>query len=134
RHCVAVIGDGAMTAGMAYEALNHGGEVENDILVILNENEMSISPNVGALTKMLIKIVSGRTYNRMREQSKRMMRRTSWLWRFLSRWEIRTKGMYVPNILFQELGFHLLAPIHVHSTQQLVHTLKVGTDIKGPKL
>jgi len=82
RQCVAVIGDGAMTAGMAYEALNHGGEVDNDILVILNENEMSISPNVGALTKMLIKIVSGRTYNRMREKSKRMMRRNSWLWRF----------------------------------------------------
>ena len=134
RHCVAVIGDGAMTAGMAYEALNHGGEVENDILVILNENEMSISPNVGALTKMLIKIVSGRTYNRMREQSKRMMRRNSWLWRFLSRWEIHTKGMFVPNTLFEELGFHHLGPIDGHSTEQLVNTLKVAKDIKGPKL
>ncbi|MCX7546215.1 1-deoxy-D-xylulose-5-phosphate synthase [Marinicella gelatinilytica] len=134
RQCVAVIGDGAMTAGMAYEALNHGGEVDNDILVILNENEMSISPNVGALTKMLIKIVSGRTYNRMREQSKRMMRRNSWLWRFLSRWEIHTKGMFVPNTLFEELGFHHLGPIDGHDTEQLVNTLKVAKDIKGPKL
>jgi len=134
RQCVAVIGDGAMTAGMAYEALNHGGEVDNDILVILNENEMSISPNVGALTKMLIKIVSGRTYNRMREKSKRMMRRNSWLWRFLSRWEIHTKGMFVPNTLFEELGFHHLGPIDGHNTEQLVNTLKVAKDIKGPKL
>ena len=134
RQCVAVIGDGAMTAGMAYEALNHGGEVDNDILVILNENEMSISPNVGALTKMLIKIVSGRTYNRMREKSKRMMRRNSWLWRFLSRWEIHTKGMFVPNTLFEELGFHHLGPIDGHDTEQLVNTLKVAKDIKGPKL
>ncbi|KAA3641619.1 MAG: 1-deoxy-D-xylulose-5-phosphate synthase, partial [Proteobacteria bacterium] len=134
RQCVAVIGDGAMTAGMAYEALNHGGDVDNDILVILNENEMSISPNVGALTKMLIKIVSGRTYNRMREKSKRMMRRNSWLWRFLSRWEIHTKGMFVPNTLFEELGFHHLGPIDGHNTEQLVNTLQVAKDIKGPKL
>lgn len=134
REVVAVIGDGAMTAGMAYEALNHGGELDTNMLVVLNENEMSISPNVGALTKMLIKIVSGRTYNRMREKSKRIMRRGSWLWKFMSRWEEHTKGMFVPNTLFEELGFHHLGPIDGHDVNQLVEKLEVAKEIKGPKL
>lgn len=134
REVVAVIGDGAMTAGMAYEALNHGGELDTNMLVVLNENEMSISPNVGALSRMLIKIVSGRTYNRMREKSKRIMRRGSWLWKFLSRWEEHAKGMFVPNTLFEELGFHHLGPIDGHDVNQLVETLEVAKEIKGPKL
>ncbi|MCB1581677.1 MAG: 1-deoxy-D-xylulose-5-phosphate synthase [Marinicella sp.] len=134
REVVAVIGDGAMTAGMAYEALNHGGELDTNMLVVLNENEMSISPNVGALTRMLIKIVSGRTYNRMREKSKRWMRRGSWLWRFLSRWEEHTKGMFVPNTLFEELGFHHLGPIDGHDVDQLVEKLEIAKEINGPKL
>jgi len=134
REVVAVIGDGAMTAGMAYEALNHGGELDPNLLVVLNENEMSISPNVGALSRMLIKIVSGRTYNRMREKSKRIMRRGSWLWKFLSRWEEHAKGMFVPNTLFEELGFHHLGPIDGHDVNQLVNTLEVAKEIKGPKL
>lgn len=134
REVVAVIGDGAMTAGMAYEALNHGGELDTNMLVVLNENEMSISPNVGALAKMLIKIVSGRTYNRMREKSKRIMRRGSWLWKFMSRWEEHAKGMFVPNTLFEELGFHHLGPIDGHNVDQLVEKLEVAKEIKGPKL
>lgn len=134
RHVVAVIGDGAMTAGMAYEALNHGGELNTDMLVILNENEMSISPNVGALSRMLIKIVSGRAYNKMREKSKRIMRRGSWLWRFISRWEEHTKGMLIPNTLFEELGFHHLGPIDGHDVNRLIQTLEITKDIKGPKL
>ncbi len=134
REVVAVIGDGAMTAGMAYEALNHGGELDTNMLVVLNENEMSISPNVGALSRMLIKIVSGRTYNRMREKSKRIMRRGSWLWKFISRWEEHTKGMFVPNTLFEELGFHHLGPIDGHNVEQLVDKLEVAKEIKGPKL
>ncbi|MCX7553862.1 1-deoxy-D-xylulose-5-phosphate synthase [Marinicella sp. S1101] len=134
RDVVAVIGDGAMTAGMAYEALNHGGELDTNMLVVLNENEMSISPNVGALSRMLIKIVSGRTYNRMREKSKRIMRRGSWLWKFMSRWEEHTKGMFVPNTLFEELGFHHLGPIDGHDVGQLVEKLEVAKEIKGPKL
>ncbi len=134
REVVAVIGDGAMTAGMAYEALNHGGELDTNMLVVLNENEMSISPNVGALARMLIKIVSGRTYNRMREKSKRIMRRGSWLWKFISRWEEHTKGMFVPNTLFEELGFHHLGPIDGHDVEQLVEKLEIAKDIKGPKL
>ncbi|WP_395377169.1 1-deoxy-D-xylulose-5-phosphate synthase [Marinicella sp. W31] len=134
KQVVAVIGDGAMTAGMAYEALNHGGELDTDMLVILNENEMSISPNVGALSRMLIKIVTGRAYNKMREKSKRIMRRGSWLWRFISRWEEHAKGMLIPNTLFEELGFHHLGPIDGHDTQKLIQTLEVAKDIKGPKL
>jgi len=134
REVVAVIGDGAMTAGMAYEALNHGGDLDTNMLVVLNENEMSISPNVGALTRMLIKIVSGRTYNRMREKSKRFMRRGSWLWKFMSRWEEHTKGMFVPNTLFEELGFHHLGPIDGHNVELLVEKLEVAKEIKGPKL
>ena len=133
RKSIAVIGDGAMTAGMAFEALNHGGELAPDVLVILNENEMSISPHVGYLTKMLAKIVSGRLYNRMREHSKRIMRRNSWLWRFLARWEEHAKGMVMPNTLFEELGFHYLGPIDGHDIDQLVKTLQVIRSMKGPK-
>ena len=88
RRCVAVIGDGAMTAGMAYEALNHGGDLDRNLLVILNENQMSISPNVGALTKMLGRLMSGPTVTGIRERSKSMMRRDSRAWRFMSRWEV----------------------------------------------
>ncbi len=85
RKIVAVIGDGAMTAGMAFEALNHGGDVEPDMLVILNDNGMSISENVGATTKMLARLMASRTLNRVREHGKKMMKRGSFLWRFVKR-------------------------------------------------
>ncbi len=133
RKTIAVIGDGAMTAGMAFEALNHGGELEPDMLVVLNENEMSISPNVGAFARMLIKIVSGRFYNKMREKSKRIMKRDSWLWKFMSRWEEHTKGMLIPSTLFEELGFLYFGPIDGHDTNQLVRTLQTIKETKGPK-
>jgi len=133
RKSIAVIGDGAMTAGMAFEALNHGGEIEPDMLVILNENEMSISPNVGAFARMLIKIVSGRFYNKMRETSKRIMKRDSWLWKFMSRWEEHTKGMLIPSTLFEELGFLYFGPIDGHDVNQLVRTLQTINETKGPK-
>ncbi|VAW33822.1 1-deoxy-D-xylulose 5-phosphate synthase [hydrothermal vent metagenome] len=133
RKSIAVIGDGAMTAGMAFEALNHGGEIEPDMLVVLNENEMSISPNVGAFARMLIKIVSGRFYNKMREKSKRIMKRDSWLWKFMSRWEEHTKGMLIPSTLFEELGFLYFGPIDGHDVNQLVKTLQIIKETKGPK-
>ena len=133
RKSIAVIGDGAMTAGMAFEALNHGGEIEPDMLVILNENEMSISPNVGAFARMLIKIVSGRFYNKMRETSKRIMKRDSWLWKFMSRWEEHTKGMLIPSTLFEELGFLYFGPIDGHDVNQLVRTLQTIKETEGPK-
>ncbi len=133
RKSIAVIGDGAMTAGMAFEALNHGGELESDMLVVLNENEMSISPNVGAFSRMLIKIVSSRFYNKMRESSKRIMKRDSWLWKFMSRWEEHTKGMLIPSTLFEELGFLYFGPIDGHDVNQLVKTLQTIKATKGPK-
>jgi 1-deoxy-D-xylulose-5-phosphate synthase len=133
RKSIAVIGDGAMTAGMAFEALNHGGDIEADMLVVLNENEMSISPNVGAFSRMLVKIVSGRFYNKMRETSKRIMKRDSWLWKFMSRWEEHTKGMLIPSTLFEELGFLYFGPIDGHDVNQLVKTLQTIKETKGPK-
>ncbi|MGN6520275.1 MAG: 1-deoxy-D-xylulose-5-phosphate synthase [Dokdonella sp.] len=134
RKVVAVIGDGAMTAGMAFEALNHGGDVEADLLVILNDNQMSISENVGALTKMLARLMASRTLNNIRERGKQMMRRGGFLWRFAKRWEEHAKGMFVPSTLFEELGFHYTGPIDGHDLPQLVSTLRTLRDLKGPQL
>ncbi len=134
RKCVAVIGDGAMTAGMAYEALNHGGDADTDILVVLNENQMSISPNVGALTKMLGRLMSGPTVTGLRERSKKLMRRDSRTWRFMSRWEEHVKGMVMPSTLFEELGFNYLGPIDGHDLTTLIRTIRTARDVKGPNL
>ncbi|HET6565276.1 MAG TPA: 1-deoxy-D-xylulose-5-phosphate synthase [Xanthomonadales bacterium] len=134
RKCVAVIGDGAMTAGMAYEALNHGGDADTDLLVILNENQMSISPNVGALTKMLGRLMSGPTVTGIRERSKKLMRRDSRTWRFMSRWEEHVKGMVMPSTLFEELGFNYLGPIDGHDLPTLIRTIRTARDVKGPNL
>ncbi len=134
RKCVAVIGDGAMTAGMAYEALNHGGDADADILVVLNENQMSISPNVGALTKMLGRLMSGPTVTGIRERSKKLMRRDSRIWRFMSRWEEHVKGMVMPSTLFEELGFNYLGPIDGHDLPTLIRTIRTARDVKGPNL
>ncbi|MEJ2400999.1 MAG: 1-deoxy-D-xylulose-5-phosphate synthase [Xanthomonadales bacterium] len=134
RRCVAVIGDGAMTAGMAYEALNHGGDLDRNLLVILNENQMSISPNVGALTKMLGRLMSGPTVTGIRERSKSLMQRDSRTWRFMSRWEEHIKGMVMPSTLFEELGFNYLGPIDGHDLTTLVRTIRTARDVDGPNL
>ena len=134
RRCVAVIGDGAMTAGMAYEALNHGGDLDTNLLVVLNENQMSISPNVGAVTKMLGRLMSGPTVTGIRERSKSMMRRDSRAWRFMSRWEEHVKGMVMPSTLFEELGFNYLGPIDGHDLPTLVRTIRTARDVEGPNL
>jgi len=134
RKCVAVIGDGAMTAGMAYEALNHGGDLDKNLLVVLNENQMSISPNVGALTKMLGRLMSGPTVTGIRERSKSMMRRDSRAWRFMSRWEEHVKGMVMPSTLFEELGFNYLGPIDGHDLPTLIRTISTARDVEGPNL
>ncbi|MEO8012205.1 MAG: 1-deoxy-D-xylulose-5-phosphate synthase [Dokdonella sp.] len=134
RKVVAVIGDGAMTAGMAFEALNHGGDVFPDMLVILNDNQMSISENVGALTKMLARLMASRTLNRFRESSKKMMKRDGLTWRFLKRWEEHAKGMFMPSTLFEEFGFRYTGPIDGHDMPQLVHALKTLKELKGPQL
>jgi len=134
RKCVAVIGDGAMTAGMAYEALNHGGDLDHNLLVVLNENQMSISPNVGALTKMLGRLMSGPTVTGIRERGKRLLRRNSRTWRFMSRWEEHLKGMVMPSTLFEELGFNYLGPIDGHDLPVLLRTIRTARDVAGPNL
>jgi 1-deoxy-D-xylulose-5-phosphate synthase len=134
RKCVAIIGDGAMTAGMAYEALNHGGDLDNDLLVVLNENQMSISPNVGAMTKMLGRLMSGPTMTGIRERGKSLMHRDSRTWRFMSRWEEHIKGMVMPSTLFEELGFNYLGPIDGHDIPTLVRTIRTARGVSGPNL
>ena len=134
RKCVAVIGDGALTAGMAYEALNHGGDLDHDLLVVLNENQMSISPNVGAMTKMLGRLMSGPTVTGIRERSKKLIQRDSRIWRFMSRWEEHIKGMVMPSTLFEELGFNYLGPIDGHDLPTLIRTIRTAKDVKGPNL
>ncbi len=134
RKCVAIIGDGAMTAGMAYEALNHGGDLNKDLLVVLNENQMSISPNVGAMTKMLGRLMSGPTMTGIRERGKSLMHRDSRTWRFMSRWEEHIKGMVMPSTLFEELGFNYLGPIDGHDIPTLVRTIRTARDVHGPNL
>src|SRR6185503_12391493 len=132
RKVVAVIGDGAMGAGMAFETLNHGGDVEPDMLVILNDNGMSISENVGAMTKMLARLLASRRLNLWRERTKRVLKPRSLPWRFIKRWEEHAKGMFVPSTLFEELGFHYTGPIDGHDVPQLISTLRTLKELKGP--
>src|SRR5450432_3446635 len=134
RKVVAIIGDGGLTGGMAYEALHHGGDLDPDLLVILNDNQMSISENVGALPKMLARLMTSRRLNAMREGAKRRLKRDGFLWRFLKRWEEHAKGMFVPSTLFEELGFHYFGPIDGHDLPLLLHSLKTLKDLKGPQL
>lgn len=134
RRVAAVIGDGAMTAGMAFEALNHGGDIDPNILVVLNENSMSISPNVGGMTKLLGRLMSGPTVTGIRETSKKMMQRDSKTWRFMSRWEEHVKGMVVPSTLFEELGFNYLGPIDGHDLDALLRAMRTAQSVDGPNL
>jgi len=134
RRVVSVIGDGAMTAGMAFEALNHGGSVDPNMLVVLNENQMSISPNVGAMTKVLARMMIGPTVTNIRERGKQLMHKDSRVWRFMSRWEEHVKGMIVPSTLFEEFGFNYLGPIDGHDLPVLLRTLRTIQTIEGPNL
>ncbi|EPK8842690.1 1-deoxy-D-xylulose-5-phosphate synthase [Pseudomonas aeruginosa] len=133
RKSVAVIGDGALTAGMAFEALNHASEVDADMLVILNDNDMSISHNVGGLSNYLAKILSSRTYSSMREDSKKVLSRLPGAWEIARRTEEYAKGMLVPGTLFEELGWNYIGPIDGHDLPTLVATLRNMRDMKGPQ-
>ncbi|VAW67465.1 1-deoxy-D-xylulose 5-phosphate synthase, partial [hydrothermal vent metagenome] len=130
---VAIIGDGAMTAGMAFEALNHGGDTDADILVILNDNDMSISKNVGALSRRLSKMLSGKMYSSVRSGSKRMLEKIA-MWDLAQRTEEHVKGMMMPGTLFEELGFHYYGPVDGHDIPTLVTMLKNLRAQKGPRL
>ncbi|MGY1410308.1 1-deoxy-D-xylulose-5-phosphate synthase [Luteimonas sp. A611] len=137
RKVVAVIGDGAMTAGMAYEALNHAGgmDPEPDILVILNDNRMSISEAVGGMTRMLGRMTGSRTLNALREGGKKLLGdKNKPPAKFVRRWEEHWKGMFVPSTLFEEMGFHYTGPIDGHDVKALVGALKTLKGMKGPQL
>jgi len=133
RRTVAVIGDGALTAGMAFEALNHASEVNADMLVVLNDNDMSISRNVGGLNNYLTKILSSRTYASMREGSKKILSRIPGAWEMARRTEEHAKGMLVPGTLFEELGWNYIGPIDGHDLPTLVATLRNMRELKGPQ-
>src|SRR5471032_3647132 len=133
RKAIAVIGDGALTAGMAFEALNHAPEVDANMLVILNDNDMSISRNVGGLSNYLAKILSSRTYASMREGSKKVLSRLPAAWEIARRTEEYAKGMLVPGTLFEELGWNYIGPIDGHDLPTLVATLRNMRDLKGPQ-
>lgn len=134
RKVVAVIGDGAITAGMAFEALNHAGEVRPDMLVILNDNEMSISENVGALNRYFARILSGNFYTTLREGGKRILSGIPPLHELASRAEEHFKGMVTPGTFFEELGFNYIGPIDGHDVGSLVDTLRNMRQLKGPQL
>lgn len=133
RHCVAVIGDGAMTAGLAFEALNHAGDLEADMLVILNDNDMSISPNVGALSNRFAQILSGKIYTSIREGSKKVLKQMPSAWEAVRRTEEHVKGLVVPGTLFEEFGFNYIGPIDGHDIPTLLATLKNLKKLKGPQ-
>ena len=134
RKTVAVIGDGAMTAGMAFEALNHAGDIHKDMLVILNDNEMSISENVGALNNHLAKMLSGSFYTGIREGGKRLLGNIPPIKELASRAEEHLKGMVVPSTFFEELGFNYIGPIDGHDVNGLVDTIRNMRNLKGPQI
>jgi 1-deoxy-D-xylulose-5-phosphate synthase len=131
RRVVAVIGDGAMSAGQAFEAMNHAGPLKPDMLVVLNDNKMSISENVGALSLYFARILSGRTYTALREGSKKILRRMPAMWELAKRSEEHMKGMVLPGTLFEELGFNYHGPIDGHDVDLLVEHLTRLRDLTG---
>jgi 1-deoxy-D-xylulose-5-phosphate synthase len=132
RKAVAVIGDGAMTAGMAFEALNHAPHVDANMLVILNDNQMSISRNTGGLNTYFSKIWTSKAYNELRDGSKKVLSKIS-AWDFARRVEEHMKSMVAPSILFEELGFNYIGPIDGHDLPTLISTLRNMRDMKGPQ-
>ncbi|HJW10340.1 MAG TPA: 1-deoxy-D-xylulose-5-phosphate synthase, partial [Albitalea sp.] len=133
RHAVAIIGDGAMTAGMAFEALNNAGVSHADMLVILNDNDMSISPPVGALNRYLARLMSGSFYAAARDTAKTVLKNAPPLFELARRFEEHAKGMLVPGTIFEELGFNYVGPIDGHDLDSLIPTLENLRDKKGPQ-
>jgi len=134
RHVVAVIGDAAMSAGMAFEALNHAGGLDLDILVVLNDNDMSISPPVGAFSNHLARVLSGKLYTTVREGGKSALSRLPNLSELVGRWEEHMKGMVMPGTLFEEFGFNYIGPVDGHDLETLVTTLDNMKTMRGPRL
>ena len=133
RKSIAVIGDGAMTAGMAFEALNHAGDLDADLLVILNDNDMSISPNVGGLSNYFAKVLSGKFYSTVKSNSKKVLSSMPSVWELACRAEEHMKGMIIPGTLFEELGFNYIGPVDGHDLPALLTTLKNIKALSGPQ-
>jgi len=134
RRAVAVIGDGGLSAGLAFEALNHAGSLDVDLLVVLNDNDMSISESVGAFSSYLARLLSGRLYTHLREGGKRVLRRVPTALELARRSEEHMKGMVLPGTIFEEMGLNYLGPVDGHDVQALVATLKNVRHLKGPQL
>lgn len=133
RRSVAIIGDGAMTAGMAFEALNNAGAMDANLLVILNDNDMSISPNVGALNNYLARLLSGKLYDRMRRGTEKVLGVAPHILELAKRAEEHVKGMVSPSTLFEEFGFNYIGPIDGHDLDTLVATLHNIRQLQGPQ-
>ena len=133
RRAVAVIGDGGLTAGLAFEALNHAGDIGADLLVILNDNNMSISPNVGALANRFAQLISGKLYTTVREGSKKVLSQLPSVWELARRAEEHVKGLVVPGTLFEEFGFNYIGPIDGHHLPTLLATLRNIRELSGPQ-
>jgi 1-deoxy-D-xylulose-5-phosphate synthase len=133
RHVVAVIGDGAMSAGMAFEALNNAGVMDTDLLVILNDNDMSISPAVGALNRYLARLMSGRFYAAAKKAGEKVLASMPPLLELAKKVEEHAKGLVVPSTLFEEFGFNYVGPIDGHDLDSLIPTLKNIKELKGPQ-
>ena len=134
RRAVAIIGDGAMTAGLAFEALNNAGSLPTDLLVVLNDNDMSISENVGALSNQFARALSGRVYAHLREGGKKVLQQMPTVWELARRSEEHLKGMVLPGTLFEELGFNYIGPVDGHDLKALVSTLRNVRKLRGPQL
>lgn len=133
KRTAAIIGDGGITGGMAFEALNHAGALDANLLVILNDNDMSISPNVGAMKNYLAKILSGKLYTTVKKGSKKVMANMPSVWELARRTEEHVKGMVIPGTLFEEMGFNYIGPIDGHDLPTLVKTLSNLKDLQGPQ-
>jgi 1-deoxy-D-xylulose-5-phosphate synthase len=133
RKCVAIIGDGGLTAGMAFEALNHAGALGCNLLVILNDNNMSISPNVGALSNRFAQILSGKIYTTMKKGSKKVLSKMPNVWELARRAEEHVKGLIMPGTLFEEFGFNYIGPIDGHDLPTLLSTIRNINELGGPQ-
>ena len=133
RRAIAVIGDGAMSAGMAFEAMNNVVDAGADVLVILNDNDMSISPSLGGMNRYLARLVSGRFYNAARRAAEKVLSPVPSLWELAKKVEEHAKGLVVPSTLFEELGFNYIGPIDGHDLDSLLPTLKNIRELKGPQ-
>ncbi|MEO1939159.1 1-deoxy-D-xylulose-5-phosphate synthase, partial [Candidatus Thioglobus sp.] len=132
KRMVAIIGDGSITGGMAFEAMNHAGALDANLLVILNDNDMSISPPVGAMNNYFTRVISSKLYSTVRQESKKVLSRMPSVWDLAKKTEEHVKGMIVPGTLFEELGFNYIGPIDGHDIDMLVDTLNNIKDLPGP--